>query len=92
MKRWGVITAIFATLAFSGAAAAQPRAVTGFAGHNCTISSCRYFTSSYRTARYRYDRDTCSQWKSLSRKYLNGFNTVKSLHNHFPKRVLHPPC
>jgi hypothetical protein len=66
--------------------------VSSFTGHHCTINTCRYFTSSYSTARYYYDRHTCSQWKGLSRVYLNGFNTVKSLRNHFPERVLHAPC
>jgi hypothetical protein len=91
MKRWGTTTAVIATFAFSGAATANTT-VPAFTGHNCSINTCRYFTSSYRTAHYYYDRTTCSQWKELSRAYLNGFNTVKSLHNHFPKRVLHPPC
>lgn len=66
--------------------------VPNFVGHNCTISTCRYFTSSYHTARYYYDRRTCSQWKSLSRKYLRGYNTVRRLHRDFPHRTLHPPC
>lgn len=91
MKRICILTAILAALAFSGAASGQPN-VANFTGHKCTISTCRYFTSSYQTAHYYYDRDTCAQWKELSRTYLNGFNTVKSLHNHFPKRVLHAPC
>jgi hypothetical protein len=91
MKRLCVLTAVLAALGFSGAASAQPSS-PNFTGHKCAISSCRYFTSSYRTAHYYYDRDTCSQWKELSRTYLNGFNTVKSLHNHFPTRVLHRPC
>lgn len=91
MRRLSILAAVLAALAFSGAASAQPRP-SSFTGHNCTINTCRYFTSSYHTARYYYDRTTCSQWKSLSRVYLNGFNTVRSLHNHFPNRVRHAPC
>jgi hypothetical protein len=71
-----------------GARTVQPH----FVGSGCSISTCRYFTSSYSTARYYYDRRTCSQWKSLSNTYLRGFNTVTALHNKYPKRVLHAPC
>ena len=46
-----------------------------FVGHGCSITTCRYFTSSYSTAIYFYDRTTCGQWKGLSRTYLNGFRT-----------------
>ena len=91
MRRWVTLTAIGATLTFCGAATAST-AIPAFTGHNCSINTCRYFTSSYPTAHYYYDRTTCGQWKELSRRYLNGFNTVKSLHNHFPERVLHPAC
>ena len=68
--------------------ASQPH----FVGSGCSISTCRYFTPSYSTAHYYYDRRTCSQWKSLSNTYLRGFNTVTALHNKYPKRVLHAPC
>jgi hypothetical protein len=74
--------------ATAGARTLQPR----FVGSGCSISTCRYFTSSYSTARYYYDRRTCSQWKSLSNTYLRGFNTVTALHSKFPKRVLHASC
>jgi hypothetical protein len=63
-----------------------------FIGHGCTISTCRFFTSSYHTARYFYDRRTCNQWKSLSRTYLRGYNTVLRLHQDFPNRVRHAAC
>ena len=72
----------------AGARTLQPH----FVGSGCRISTCRYFTSSYSTARYYYDRRTCSQWKSLSNTYLRGFNTATALHNKYPKRVLHAPC
>lgn len=74
--------------ATAGARTLQPN----FVGSGCSISTCRYFTSSYSTARYYYDRRTCSQWKSLSSTYLRGFTTVTALHNKFPKRVLHASC
>jgi hypothetical protein len=75
-----------------GCLAIWPSSATAFTGHGCTISTCRYFTSSYRTAVYYYDRRTCSQWKSLSSKYLNGFKTVTALHAKFPHRRLHAAC
>lgn len=57
----------------------------------CSISTCRYFTSSYSTALYYYDRRTCSQWNGLSRTYLRGLKTAAALRQHY-KRVLHPAC
>jgi hypothetical protein len=63
-----------------------------FTGHHCTVSTCRYFTSSYSTAIYFYDRTTCSQWKSLSKTYLQGFRTKAALLSKFPHRRLHKPC
>ena len=74
--------------ATGGARALQP----SFVGSGCTISTCRYFTSSYSTAHYYYDRRTCSQWKSLTSTYLRGFKTVTALHSRYPKRILHAPC
>jgi hypothetical protein len=76
----------------SGSVATMAPPAYAFTGHNCTISTCRFFTSSYSTARYYYDRRTCDQWKSLSKKYLNGFRTKTALLNKFPNRKLHPPC
>jgi hypothetical protein len=70
----------------------QAVAVESFTGHNCTISTCRFFTSSYSTARYYYDRRTCGQWKSLSKTYLHGFRRRAALLRVFPNRKLHPPC
>jgi hypothetical protein len=68
-----------------------PASSGAFTGHGCTISTCRFFTSSYSNARYFYDRRTCDQWKSLSRKYLHGFKSKTALKNRF-NRKLHPPC
>ena len=82
------VSVAFVVPATAGARTLQPH----FVGSGCSISTCRYFTSSYSTAHYYYDRRTCSQWKSLSNTYLRGFNTVTALHNKFPKRVLHAPC
>jgi hypothetical protein len=70
----------------------QAAATASFTGHNCTISTCRFFTSSYSTAIYYYDRRTCDQWKSLSKKYLHGFRRARALLRVFPDRKLHPPC
>jgi hypothetical protein len=92
VKRMMIVLAILVAAAIPAAASAQTP-TPHFVGHGgCTISTCRYFTSSYHTAIYYYDRRTCSQWKSLSRKYLNGFKTVRGLHARFPHRKLHPPC
>ncbi len=49
------------------------------------------FTSSYSTARYYYDRQTCDQWKSLSKKYLHGFKTKSALLAKFPEPQTSPP-
>lgn len=68
-----------------------PSAVA-FTGHGCTVKTCRFFTSSYSTAIYFYNRGTCSQWKSLSKTYLNGFKSKKALKKKFPSRKLHSPC
>lgn len=79
-------------IAVLGALAIMPTNATAFTGHGCTIYTCRYFTSSYHTAVYYYDRRTCGQWKSLSKTYLNGFKTATALHTKFPHRRLHPAC
>ena len=92
MKQVLVRLALVVCLTGGGVAALPASPAAAFTGHHCTISTCRYFTSSYSTAIYFYDRQTCSQWKSLSRTYLNGFRTKVALHNKFPHRRLHPPC
>jgi hypothetical protein len=83
---------IVLSLALSGTLALPAAPAVAFTGHGCTISTCRFFTSSYSTAKYYYDRRTCDQWKGLSRKYLHGFKTKTALLNKFPTRKLHPPC
>jgi hypothetical protein len=62
-----------------------------FVGHHCNRKTCRFFTSSYSTAIYFYDRRTCDQWKELSNKYLRGFKHKRALKRHYDRR-LHPPC
>ncbi len=91
MKRFLLALGLLGVLAVPTVAGATP-ARSSFVGTGCTISTCRYFTSSYHTARYFYDRRTCGQWKSLSKTYLYGFTTVKALHRQFPYRVLHAAC
>jgi hypothetical protein len=66
--------------------------VASFTGHRCRIATCRFFTSSYSTAIYYYDRRTCGQWKTLSKTYLHGFRRRAALLRVFPDRKLHPPC
>jgi hypothetical protein len=92
MKRAIARLILVVVLTFSGAVTLPAAPAQAFTGHHCTISTCRYFTSSYSTARYYYDRRTCDQWKSLSKKYLNGFKTKTALLAKFPNRKLHPPC
>jgi len=94
MRKTLIGLALIACLGFTAAAGpATPTsaATPQFVGHNCTIATCRYFTSSYSTAIYFYDRQTCDQWKSLSRTYLRGFRTKTALLSHY-KRKLHAPC
>jgi hypothetical protein len=74
------------------AVAATPIEVAAFHGHGCTRRTCTYFTSSHRSTRYFYNRNTCAQWRSLSRTYLHGFRTKAALKHHFPSRRQHAPC
>ena len=92
MKHGLIRLMLVASLALSGSIAAPVAPAQAFVGHGCTIATCRYFTSSYSTAKYFYDRTTCSAWKSLDRTYLRGFRTKVALHNAYPNRKLHPPC
>jgi hypothetical protein len=92
MKQTLVRLMLVASLALTGTISAPAQSAQAFTGHRCTISTCRFFTSSYYSARYYYDRRTCGQWKSLSRTYLQGFNTKAALLNKYPTRKLHPPC
>jgi hypothetical protein len=84
--------AVVAVLTLSGAVTLPAAPAQAFTGHGCTITTCRFFTSSYSTAKYYYDRYTCDQWKSLSKAYLHGFKTKAALLAKFPSRKLHPPC
>jgi hypothetical protein len=90
--RLGILTVLLMGAMLLPGPAAATSLQPAFIRHYCTISTCRYFTSSYHTAIYYYDRTTCSAWKSLSRTYLRGYRTVTRLHQDFPKRKLHPPC
>jgi hypothetical protein len=103
MKRRAVALLLIALLlgpaeaAVARAQQATPRSpqiveVASFTGHRCRIATCRFFTSSYSTAIYYYDRRTCGQWKSLSKTYLHGFRRRAALLRVFPDRKLHPPC
>jgi hypothetical protein len=91
MKRTIASATIVVVLSVFGAAAPPNLPAAAFTGHNCRIATCRFFTSSYSTAHYYYDRRTCGQWRSLSRTYLQGFRSRTALLNHFHRR-LHPPC
>ena len=90
MKRVLPLVGLLLVLSMPGTASSTP-AHANFVGSGCSISTCRYFTSSYSTARYYYDRRTCNQWKGLSRTYLRGFKTATALRQKY-KRVLHAPC
>lgn len=80
MKRRAVALLLIALLlgpaeaAVARAQQATPRSpqiveVASFTGHRCRIATCRFFTSSYSTAIYYYDRRTseCSQTASCTR-------------------------
>lgn len=90
MKRVLPLVGLLLVLSVPGTASATP-VHANFVGSGCSISTCRYFTSSYSTARYYYDRRNCSQWKGLSRTYLRGFKTATALRQKY-KRVLHAAC
>jgi hypothetical protein len=64
MKRVLVVVGLLAAFALPSLASATPLQAN-FVGAGCSISTCRYFTSSYSTAHYYYDRRTCSQWKAV---------------------------
>jgi hypothetical protein len=91
MKKTLVRLAMVACLATTGTISLPASPAVAFTGHHCTIATCRYFTSSYAGSRYYYDRRTCNQWKTLSRTYLQGFNTKAALLAKYNRR-LHPPC
>ena len=92
MKRTVVRLTLVACLATAGTVVLPALPAAAFTGHNCTIATCRFFTSSYYTTRFYYDRTTCGGWRSLSRVYLHGFRTRAGLLSRFPNRRLHAPC
>jgi hypothetical protein len=72
MKRRAVALLLIALLlgpaeaAVARAQQATPRSpqvveVASFTGHRCRIATCRFFTSSYSTVIYYYDRRICGQ-------------------------------
>jgi hypothetical protein len=91
MKRKLVRLLLVASLGLTGTMALPASPAVAFTGHHCTIATCRFFASSYAGSRYYYDRRTCSQWKSLTRTYLQGFNTKVALLAKYNRR-LQPPC
>lgn len=91
MRRKLATLAIVGTLALSAVTLSPAPQALAFTGHHCSISTCKFFTSSYSTAVYYYNRSTCDQWRGLSRRYLNGFKTAHALKRQFHRR-LHPPC
>lgn len=54
-------------------------------------SSVQFYTSSYGTSKYYYPV-SCNGWKSLSPKYLKGFNTIDDLLKAYPSRKESPSC
>jgi hypothetical protein len=86
------VTAVAAIcLAVGGLFTAPVPSAAAFTGHGCTKASCSYFTSSYGSSHYYYNRATCSQWKSLTPAYLQGFKTSAALLARY-SRVLHKRC
>jgi hypothetical protein len=95
MRRWTTLALVMVAatvLALGSLFVAPAPSVAAFTGHGCTRATCSYFTSSYHTTKYYYNRATCSQWKSLSKTYLQGFKTSRALLNKYPGRKLHKPC
>jgi hypothetical protein len=91
MKRRILGLLVAATLLAPVGIAATPTPAIAFTGHHCTRATCIFFTSSYSTARFYYDRRTCDQWKDLSNTYLHGFRTRAALLRKFDRK-LHRPC
>ncbi len=54
-------------------------------------SGFQFYTSSYGTTKYYYPA-SCNGWKSLSPKYLKGFNTLNDLLKSYPSRTASPGC
>ena len=56
-----------------------------------TQSEVKFYTSSYGTAKYYYPV-SCDGWKSLSPKYLKGYDTLSDLLKAYPNRTESPSC
>jgi micrococcal nuclease len=54
-------------------------------------SAVKYYTSSYRTAKYYYPA-SCQEWQSLSPSYLKAFDSLEALLEAYPSRTLSPQC
>ncbi|TAN57230.1 hypothetical protein EPN15_04940 [Patescibacteria group bacterium] len=54
-------------------------------------STGKFYTSSYGTAIYYYP-EACSEWKSLSPKYLMAFDSLDALLAAYPSRIKSPQC
>ena len=54
-------------------------------------SGFQFYTSSYGTTKYYYPA-SCSGWKSLSSKYIKGFDTLNDLLKSYPGRIKNPSC
>jgi endonuclease YncB( thermonuclease family) len=54
-------------------------------------SSGQFYTSSYGTAKYYYPA-SCTEWESLSPKYLKAFDSLENLLLDYPSRTKSPQC
>ncbi len=68
------------------APAPAPHATT-----TAAASPAAYYTSSYHTAKYWYPA-SCSGWQSLSKAYLETFQTLEALLATYPSRAESPGC
>jgi hypothetical protein len=87
-----VATVLMALTILGGGALATAPAAAAFSGHGCSRATCQFFTSSYGSSVYYYNRKTCSEWESLTPKYLQGFKTSTALLADYPYRKLHKRC
>jgi len=55
------------------------------------ISSEKYYTSSYHTAVYYYP-ESCAKWKTLSKKYLESYDSLEVLLKAYPTKTASPQC
>jgi len=54
-------------------------------------STGQYYTSSYHSSTYYYPAD-CDDWKSLSEKYLESYDSLEALLQVYPLKTLSPQC